>query len=131
MQVKRIPNELFLGSRDFSQEGGPYVWKTWAEVDSIAQDLARGMRSLNLLPEIQNEGHWKFTGIYSKNREEWIITELASISQSGTTVAFYDTLGPDSVEFVINQTQLTTIFCAGQYVKTLLQLKSQGRVPSL
>lgn len=82
------------------------------------------MRSLKLLPEIQNEGRWKFTGIYSKNREEWIITELASISQSGTTVAFYDTLGPDSVEFVINQTQLTTIFCAGQYVKSLLQLKN-------
>ena len=52
MQVKRIPDECFLGSRDFTQEGGPYVWKTWAEVNSIATDLARGMRSLNLLPEI-------------------------------------------------------------------------------
>ena len=52
------------------------------------------MRVLNLMPEIENEGLWKFMGIYSKNREEWIITELASVSQAGTTVAFYDTLGP-------------------------------------
>jgi len=94
MQVNRIPDELFLGTRDFKQEGGPYVWKTWAQIDRIAKDLAQGMRVLNLLPEIENEGIWKFMGIYSKNREEWIITELASISQAGTTVAFYDTLGP-------------------------------------
>jgi long-subunit acyl-CoA synthetase (AMP-forming) len=33
-------------------------------------------------------------GIYSKNREEWIMTELASVRQAGTTVAIYDTLGP-------------------------------------
>jgi len=60
------------------------------------------MRVLDLLPEIENEGSWKFFGIYSKNREEWIISELASISQGGTTVALYDTLGPQTVEFVIN-----------------------------
>ena len=90
------------------------------------------MRVLNLMPEIENEeGIWKFMGIYSKNREEWTITELASVSQAGTTVAFYDTLGPQSVEFVINQTKLTTIACAGQYLKTLIMLKSQGRAGSL
>ena len=48
-------------------------------MDSIARDLAQGMRVLNLLPEIENEGKWKFMGIYSKNREEWIVTELASV----------------------------------------------------
>ena len=132
MQVQRIPNELFLGTRDFGQEGGPYVWKTWDQVDKIARNLAQGIRVLNLMPEIENEeGIWKFMGIYSKNREEWIITELASVSQAGTTVAFYDTLGPQSVEFVINQTKLTTIACAGQYLKTLILLKNQGRADSL
>lgn len=45
-------------------------------------------------------------GIYSKNREEWSTTHLASMSLSGTTVAFYDTLGPAAVEFVLSQTKL-------------------------
>ena len=72
------------------------------------------MHALNLSPEIESEGRiWKFMGIYSKNREEWTVTELAGISQAVTTVSFYDTLGPSSVEFVINQTELTTISCAG------------------
>jgi long-subunit acyl-CoA synthetase (AMP-forming) len=53
------------------------------------------------LPDIENDGIWKFMGILSKNRWEWTATELASVRQSGTTVAFYDTLGPNSIEFII------------------------------
>ena len=41
-------------------------------------------------------------GIYSQNREEWAFTDLATIRQSGTVIAFYDTLGPAAIEFVIN-----------------------------
>jgi long-subunit acyl-CoA synthetase (AMP-forming) len=33
-------------------------------------------------------------GIYGKNRPEWVLTDLASATLGGTTVAFYDTLGP-------------------------------------
>ena len=40
-------------------------------------------------------------GIYAKNREEWVLTNLANIRNNVTTVAFYDTLGPAAVEFVI------------------------------
>lgn len=63
-------------------------------------------------------------GIYSKNREEWSTTHLASLSLSGTTVAFYDTLGPQAVEFVLSQTKLQTISCTKNYLKTLTLLKS-------
>ena len=66
-------------------------------------------------------------GIYSKNREEWTFTDLASIRQSGTTVAFYDTLGPAAVEYVIKQTQVATISCESRYLKTMITLKKQGR----
>lgn len=41
-------------------------------------------------------------GVYSKNREEWVLTDLANIKNSVVTVAFYDTLGPQAVEFVID-----------------------------
>ncbi len=32
---------------------------------------------------------------------------------SVTTLALYDTLGPEAVEFVLQQTEVTTIACAG------------------
>lgn len=115
-QVNDKPDATWLGSRDFSQVDGPYVWKTWKEVDTVVHDYARGIQELNLMPKIQNDGEWRFMGILSKNRWEWTVTELASVRQSGTTVAFYDTLGPAAVEFIIRQTELTTISCAGSYV---------------
>jgi long-chain acyl-CoA synthetase len=90
------------------------------------------MFHLNLVPEVHAEGKTlKFLGIYSKNREEWIMSELAGISQGVTTVPLYDTLGPDAAEFVINQTELATIACAGSYVPSLLMLKKAGRIPTL
>jgi len=57
MQVKRLPNEWWLGTRDFSKDPtGPYAWKTWKEVNEIMENYAKGMHKLNLLPIIENEG---------------------------------------------------------------------------
>ena len=81
----RLPNENFMGSRDPSQEGAPYVWKTWAQVETLVNHLAAGIAHLNLMPVVENEGsQWRFMGIYAKNREEWTITDLAALRQSGT-----------------------------------------------
>lgn len=70
-------------------------------------------------------------GIYAKNREEWVTTDIANIRSSVVTVAFYDTLGPDAVSFVINQTNLTAISCSGNYLPSLIKLKRDGVVKSL
>ena len=107
MTSKKQANLDFVGSRDPTQEGSPYVWKTWAQVETIVEHLAAGIQHLNLMPEIEEEGQlWRFMGIYAKNREEWIFTDLAALRQSGTVIAFYDTLGPAAIEYVIRQTRL-------------------------
>ena len=87
---------------------------------------------MNLLPEVEAEDNiWKFMGIYAKNREEWTMTDLAALRQGGTVIAFYDTLGPAAVEFVIRQTRLATISCAFSSLRPLIMLKSQGRADSI
>jgi len=72
--------------------------------------------ALDLIPKIaveeENGNEYRFLGIYAKNREEWAITHLANTSVSGTTVALYDTLGPNAIEFVLRQTELTSVSCA-------------------
>lgn len=70
-------------------------------------------------------------GIYAKNREEWTMTDLACSHANITTVALYDTLGPEALEYAINQTMLETVACAGLYVGKLAELVKAGRVPSL
>jgi len=43
--------------------------------------------------------------------------------QKVTTVAFYDTLGPDATKFMLNQTELTTMFVSKEYVSKLATMK--------
>ena len=73
---------------------------------------------------------WRFLGIFSKNREEWAITDLACMRNSVTIVPFFDSLGPDALAFVINQTELTTMCIEKNQFEQLLKLKQQ-RTPSL
>lgn len=70
-------------------------------------------------------------GIYGKNREEWAITHLATISISATSVALYDTLGPTAIQFVLRQTELTSVSCSGDYLGNLIMLKNQGKAEHL
>ena len=44
----------------------------------------------------EHNEEFKFMGIYAKNREEWVLTDLANTLNTVTTIAFYDTLGPEA-----------------------------------
>jgi long-chain acyl-CoA synthetase len=65
----------------------------------------------------------RFTGVWSKNREEWNVTEFASMQLNSTIVGFYDSMGDSAVEFILNQTELTTIFCSAAYLSKITALK--------
>jgi long-chain acyl-CoA synthetase len=80
--------------------------------------------ALGLCPQIEAEDKtWRFMGIQSKNRKEWVLTHCADIHQNIVTVAFYDTLGPDATKFVLEQTQLTTMAVSQDYVVKLSKMK--------
>lgn len=97
--VERIPNHEMLGTR----VDGAYQWKTWREVDDLTTNISYGIEALKLAPEIAAEGTtYKFIGIQSKNREEWTTLHIANMHMSITTIAFYDTLGPEASKFMIN-----------------------------
>jgi len=101
-QVERIPDSNFLGQRDEKKPGRPYKWMSWRDADEYVTDLARGFKALGFMPTIEAEGRsWNFMGIFAKNRPEWILTDLAAATLGGTTIAFYDTLGPLAIEYVM------------------------------
>jgi len=60
---------------------------------------------LNLCPEIEAEGKkWRFIGCQAKNRKEWFLTYLGGMFQNITLVAMYDTLSPEAMKFMVDQT---------------------------
>lgn len=69
-------------------------------------------------------------GIFGKNREEWVVIDLACMRNSVTIVPFFDSLGSDALAFVINQTELTTMCIENNQFDLLMKL-STGKCPSL
>lgn len=118
--VERIPNNQMLGTK----KGVAYEWSTWQQVNDKAIALSHGINALNLAPDIEAEGTtYRFIGIQSKNRAEWVEFHIANLHQSVTSVAFFDTLGPDAQKFIINQTEMTTMVVSIDYLTGLATLK--------
>ncbi|XP_058505760.1 long-chain-fatty-acid--CoA ligase 1-like [Solea solea] len=92
-----------LGSRKPKQ---PYEWMSYGEVME---------RTENLGSAFLHKGHSKTTdphvGIFSRNRPEWTIAELACYTYSLVSVPLYDTLGTEAISYIIDKAAISTIIC--------------------
>lgn len=79
----------------------------------------------------RNEEGLAFVGIFMKNCEEWIVTDLACSSANITSIPLYETLGQDQAQYIINQTELGVIVCTESYVNDLIAHQKEGKVSSL
>jgi len=104
------------------------VYSSYTEVVARVDALAAGLDDLGLLNKRNDEGYL-LMGIYMKNCMEWTITEQATFCLGGATVPLYDTLGPDTVSFVLGQTNLSTCVCTRKEVPSLIKAKESGKCP--
>lgn len=89
--------------------------------------MARGLQKLGLVSETEGEGkQWRFLGIWAKNRAEWAISTIASWYNKGTVVGFYDAMSNSAVDFILNQTEMSTILVAAAYVDKIVAMKKDG-----
>lgn len=70
---------------------------------------------------------WRFMGVWMQNRAEWTKTELACMHYKMTTVGFYDAMGVSQVDFILNQTEMSTIVGTLNYAKKVLDMKKNGQ----
>lgn len=107
---------------------GPYEWQNYNSIDFISSNIARAIRGKDFAPEIDGEAGEKrrFCGIWSKNRWEWPTILFANMKVKTTTVGFFDAMGCDAVEFIVNQTEMSTIFASDEYTKKILEFKDEG-----
>jgi len=115
-----------LGFRAVSTTGQatPFIYSSYTEVVARVDALAAGMDSMNIIKP--NEDGLKLLGIYMKNCMEWSLSEHAVYAIGGATVPCYDTLGPESVSFVLNQTNLSACVCTRAEVSKLVEAKMNG-----
>lgn len=87
------------------------------------------IKILNLVAETSEYKNFKLrlVGVFAKNRREWVILDIANIMYDYTMVPFYDTLGislhdlgPESIPFILEQTNIETMFISADATKSLL-----------
>ena len=64
-----------------------------------------------------------------KNCMEWVLAEHAVYCLGGSTVPFYDTLGPDTVRFILEHTGLSCVVCSRRELERLCEAKLTGTCP--
>ncbi|XP_077284465.1 long-chain-fatty-acid--CoA ligase 6 isoform X2 [Arctopsyche grandis] len=99
--------------------GKPYIWANYNETLLRAKNFGSGLVAHGLSPGTQT-----FVGIYAQNCPEWVITEQAVYCHSMVLVPLYDTLGPDSCSFIINQADISIVVCEDDKKANLLLDKS-------
>lgn len=80
---------------------------------------------------MKEDREFGFMGIYAKNREEWVVSDLACMFNDITSVPLYDTLGAGALEFIINQTKIKALCCTADKIKTLIKLKRNNKIEFL
>ena len=73
----------------------------------------------------------RLVGIFSKNRVEWGITDWACLLFNFTTIPLYDTLGDENITYVLNHTQLETVFVNDGSLKSLMKCKDLVAVKNI
>lgn len=70
--------------------------------------------------------------IFSANRYEWILSDLATSSYSITNTALYDTLGDNITLYILENTESPMIICSKDKITKLIDFKnSKGNLPNL
>ena len=129
------PNSNFLGTREYNsstKQYGKYIWKSWAQIYDLAKSFLYGITKFNLCPEIlvddEKNNKMRFLGIYARTREEWAVGSFACQMDSITIVTIYDTLGINSMEFILKQTELTTVLAESINLEMILKMKEENKL---
>lgn len=127
---KAVPKNKCLGHRPWdpaTRTFGQYVWQDYETVAKRRKDFGAGLVHLHEKAGVTGKGYG--VGLWCNNRPEWQITDLACMSQGLFTVSLYDTLGPDTTEYIINHAQLNCVVTSLMHIPILLKLKR--RCPTL
>lgn len=123
--VENYPERPFMGTRPYDAKTssfGSYQWKTTQEISQTVQDVGSGLQYLYQNYRVQaGENGQHSLGIYSTNRMEWMVSELAGFRHRMYSVGLADTAGVESAEFALNHSSTSVVVCSLDKLPRLLE----------
>lgn len=130
-----------LGTREKLPDGtfGQYVYESVGVVNERKQNFGSGLYFiLNNNPfktdsDVHQHLHYDplatespfVVSLFSSNRPEWAIADMACVNYSLTNTALYDTLGPETSKYILELTESPVIVCSKDKFASLIALKKQ------
>ncbi|KAF8374659.1 hypothetical protein PRIPAC_81088 [Pristionchus pacificus] len=113
-QAKRVKGENNVYRCGFLEEGeglnfDKYINKECHSLYDIFARTAQNHPTKDCLDSPESASLWIGPGSQARRQARWFITALGAISQSLTTVPLYDTLGPDTAEYIVNQCEIRVL----------------------
>ena len=129
-------NKNFLGYRkkiNKDELENKYTWITYEEANTKILNFCRGLNVLDLCPlhPVENDDSFRLLGIYSKNRPEWLLSYFGAVRDSITIVTVYDTLGDIALEYIFNQTKVTTLVIEAKVLQKFLGLAKNKKTSDI
>src|ERR1051325_34835 len=118
--VARLRDSEFLR---FKRDG---AWRslTFGEVARRVRELAFGLRSLGV-----EKG--QRIAIWSENRPEWNLADLASLAIGAIDVPIYATQAPAQVEYILADSESRVLFVSAAFAKQALEIKAPLPFPGV
>ncbi|KAK7208558.1 hypothetical protein BZA70DRAFT_298632 [Myxozyma melibiosi] len=100
----------------------PYIWQTYDTIAERRTNCGSGLCYLNEhVAKNAKDTQYALT-LFSQNRPEWIITDLACHAYNLIVVPLYDNLGPDSSEFIINSVESPILVASLEHLPKILAI---------
>ncbi|KAK9454084.1 eukaryotic long-chain fatty acid CoA synthetase (LC-FACS) [Dipodascopsis uninucleata] len=118
----------FLGHREYIPQyktWSDYKWQTYAAVGERRSDFGSGLihvgKSVAGIPDGKKFG----IAIFSPNRPEWVITDLASSAYSLYNITLYDSLGADASKYILNITEAPILVASLNNIPAILTIANE------
>lgn len=129
--ARKYPSRNFLGWRAWNAEKRAhepkYTYLTYAQGAERRKNIGAGVVELHKRIGVTADKH--AVGLWAPNCPEWQLFDLACVSQSLWTVSLYETLGPETSEYIINHSELVCVASSLPHIPALIKLAP--RTPGL
>lgn len=89
------------------KKGGKYTDISTSQISAEVRAIAAGLKNIGV-------EHGDKIIFFSENRPEWVMTDLASLCQGAVPVPIYTSVMPDTVKYIINNSDARFVIVSGQ-----------------
>ncbi|EFO97503.1 hypothetical protein CRE_14450 [Caenorhabditis remanei] len=120
-----VGGKEMLGTRVKKNGKLEWEWITYEQAIETSDHVSQAVRKLGI-----ETGEESKIGIYSKNRPEWIISDMAVHNFSNVSVPLYDTITNDDMHYITNLCELKLMFVDLEE-KTKQLIRDKSYLPTL